>query len=502
MPDCLAVLRTLSMCRQVLHSNHEGIAAHSTWYELCGDFEEEDEEDEEDRRGVPLASEQRRWRSDHAIERLSTGKLRRPSIPCHYSMSGKPLYLRNFKLKKGVRTVVLYVQCRAKVSVILPKFRVFATWSFIISHLQFLVQAMPRTSLASISVNHTSLHELSSYQRGLVVEAASVEASVAKISETTNVSWFIVKDIILHASIRNNGVSKSRFDRSKLLSTRDERHLIRIARLQSKISYRELIEKADVECHRKIVYRLLKEYDLINWLTKKRSLLTPEVAAKRYAWCWNRRDWTYDEWKLFIFSDECSVERGTGKRRQWMFRTSAEKWNKEMIQSYKKEHDVSVMIWAAIHDEDRSELIRLSRDFEAKKKGYSVNSYIEILNKHLLKIYRLYMTFQQDNALIHTAKKMKTWFENKDVKTTNWSSYSSDLNCIEHIWFKLKEKVYQVNSNIESIDGGVDRVTNALWNVLKQAWPAIDEELIDRLIRSMTERVQAVIAAKGWYTRF
>ena len=90
-----------------------------------------------------------------------------------------------------------------------------------------------------------------------------------------------------------------------------------------------------------------------------------------------------------------------------------------MIQPYKKRHDVSVMIWTVIHDDERSDLIRLSRDFEAKKKDYSTNSYLEILNEHLLKIYRSDMTFQQDNALIHTAKKVKQWFENKDVKTTN-----------------------------------------------------------------------------------
>lgn len=221
---------------------------------------------------------------------------------------------------------------------------------------------MQRTPLASNSSNRRHNQKLSSYQRGLVVRAASVEASVAKVNETTNLPWSIVKTILFKASSCHNGVIKSRSDRPKTLSNCDERHIVRIARLKPKIIYRELLEKSKVECHRKTIYRLLKEYGLTNWLAKKRFLLTFEVALKRYIWCWERRDWTYDQWKLFIFNDECSMKRDTKKRRQWVFRTPVQKWNKDMIQSYKKGHDVNVMVWASIWSHDRSDLIRLTRD--------------------------------------------------------------------------------------------------------------------------------------------
>lgn len=112
------------------------------------------------------------------------------------------------------------------------------------------------------------------------------------------------------------------------------------------------------------------------------------------------------------------------------------------------------------------------------------------------------MTFQQDNAPIHTAGKVKRWFDEKGVKITGWPLYSPDLNCIKHMWFKLKEGVYQVRPDIESVSGGIDQVLNALWDALEQAWLLIDEELIDELIRSMDNRVQALIAAEGWYTLF
>jgi hypothetical protein len=45
-----------------------------------------------------------------------------------------------------------------------------------------------------------------------------------------------------------------------------------------------------------------------------------------------------------MWSDECSVERGKGKAVTWVFRTPTQKYDKEMIDPYKKGKDVSVMV--------------------------------------------------------------------------------------------------------------------------------------------------------------
>jgi transposase len=38
----------------------------------------------------------------------------------------------------------------------------------------------------------------------------------------------------------------------------------------------------------------------------------------------------------------------------------------------------------------------------------------------------------QDNALIYTAKKVKQWFEDNGIDTSDWPPYSPDLNPIEN----------------------------------------------------------------------
>ena len=108
-----------------------------------------------------------------------------------------------------------------------------------------------------------------------------------------------------------------------------------------------------------------------------------------------------------IWSDECSVERGSGKRREWVFRTPDQKWDKDMIQGVPKGKDVSVIVWGAFWGAGQSDLYKLARDFKAKKYGYSVNSYIEVLEDNLPGIYEPGLLFMQDNAPIYTARKVR-----------------------------------------------------------------------------------------------
>jgi hypothetical protein len=41
-----------------------------------------------------------------------------------------------------------------------------------------------------------------------------------------------------------------------------------------------------------------------------------------------------------------------------------------------------------------------------------------------------------------------------------------------------------------------------LFSAIQEGWDAIAPESIETLVRSMDDRVNAVIHAEGWYTRF
>ena len=247
---------------------------------------------------------------------------------------------------------------------------------------------------------------------------------------------------------------------------------------------------------------MLKTYGIKNWIAKKRPFLTEEHAKIRLAWAKARVDWTKEEWSKYIWSDECSAERGKGKRREWVFRTPVQKWKKEMIQTYTKGKDISIMVWGAFWGGGKSDLILMERDPEAKKGGYSANSYLRVIEDQLPTIWEPGLTFMQDNASVHTARKVRAWFEEMGIDITDWPPFSPDLNPIEHCWARIKEWVTTHYPHLaEGVSDGEDK-KDLLFKALQDAWDALDQDYLDALIVSIETRVNAVIEAKGWYTRF
>ena len=107
----------------------------------------------------------------------------------------------------------------------------------------------------------------------------------------------------------------------------------------------------------------------------------------------------------------------------------------------------------------------------------------------------------QDNASIHTAYKVHHWFGNYGVEVMQWPPYSPDLNPIEHLWYRLKELLYSRHPELLEIGKG-EKAHISITTALIEVWREVGRELMDSLIGSMETRVNAVLQAKGWYTRF
>ncbi|OAL18659.1 hypothetical protein AYO22_10478 [Fonsecaea multimorphosa] len=155
----------------------------------------------------------------------------------------------------------------------------------------------------------------------------------------------------------------SRTGRPKKITKRAERRILRAIKVNPKISYAELRRRLDLDVSDQTIRRLLHNHHIKKWMAKKRPKLTEKAAKARYEWALAHRDWTWEDWLKVIWSDECSIQRGSGTQREWVFRTPEEKWHKDKITEKGMGKDISIMIWAAIFGQgESSDAYILSRD--------------------------------------------------------------------------------------------------------------------------------------------
>jgi hypothetical protein len=168
-----------------------------------------------------------------------------------------------------------------------------------------------------------------------------------------------------------------------------------------------------------------------------------------------------------------------------------------MVQTYRTNKNMKVMIWGCFWDGGRSNLYIINRDFESAKHRYSANSYLEVLDAEVAPIYESLdkgYLFIQENASIYTARKVKDWFaEHSITQLLDWPPYSPDLNPIEHIWWALKTRCYKMFPEEAENQSESEYARQRLESYLQAAWDTLEEDLFDTLRVSMCDRIEAVI---------
>jgi transposase len=108
----------------------------------------------------------------------------------------------------------------------------------------------------------------------------------------------------------------------------------------------------------------------------------------------------------------------------------------------------------------------------------------------------------QDNALIHTTIKVKEWFQENGIRTTNWPPYSPNLNPIKNAWHALKVLANKMFPDIMNAKGETKQDYTNIEEALSKAWDALPNSLFKSLIKSMPRRIKACIKANKWHTKY
>jgi transposase len=226
---------------------------------------------------------------------------------------------------------------------------------------------------------------------------------------------------------------------------------------------------------------------------KKRPLLSKRHRKERMDFALAHQDWTVEDWKKVVWSDETKINRLGSDGRKWVWKKAGEGLSDRLVEGTLKFGGGSLMVWGCMLWEG----VGYACKIDGRMDG---DLYIQILEDDLQASLKDYgksangIIFQQDNDPKHTCKKAQNWFQENGFRVLSWPAQSPDLNPIEHLWNHLKRRL----AGYENAPQGMEE----LWERVVDEWYKIDAKVCQDLIESMPRRVSDVLKAKGGYTKY
>lgn len=241
------------------------------------------------------------------------------------------------------------------------------------------------------------------------------------------------------------------------------------------------------------VRQILKEEGMTTVRLTKGPKLTPKHIKQRMDFVHMYEDWTVDDWKLVLWTDETRINRIGSDGNIWAWKNPRNPNQKRLYDETVKHGGGSVFLWGCFSYYGPGFISRIHGNMDA-------SLYIEILDECVPLTQEYYdidpqtMKFQQDNDSKHTSKLAKEFFEANDYDLIIWPANSPDLNPIEHLWHYVKQQLQKYELP--------PRGVNELWERIQEVWDNIPIEVCQNLVESMPNRIQAVKKAKGGHTHY
>lgn len=239
------------------------------------------------------------------------------------------------------------------------------------------------------------------------------------------------------------------------------------------------------------IRRALKRNGLHSRVCRKKPLLRKIHRQNRLAFAKKYKNWTVEDWKKVIWSDESKFNVFGSDGRQYCWKKLKEPLRSHHVKPTVKHGGGSIMVWGCITSQGVGFMCQI-------EDGLNAELYRSILSDEYLKTLEWYdlsktqTIFQHDNDPKHTATSTKTWLQENEISVLKWPSQSPDLNPIEHLWNELDRRIRKRQT--------LPNNRAELWEMLEEEWNNIEPDFCLKLIKSMPKRVKDVLKAKGGYT--
>lgn len=154
--------------------------------------------------------------------------------------------------------------------------------------------------------------ELTEIERQKIVLLKSQGRNISDIARQVRCSRSTVRLTINRYEETKTFKNRPKSGRKKITTAREdrllERNCLRNRTKPSSTLAAELEQEIGKKISARTVRQRLQDVELSGRKAKKKPLLSEKNRKARLEWAKNRRNWTYDEWKNILWSDETNIE--------------------------------------------------------------------------------------------------------------------------------------------------------------------------------------------------
>src|SRR5579859_2491817 len=222
-------------------------------------------------------------------------------------------------------------------------------------------------------------------------------------------------------------ISRSRTRVRKRKTTKNEdRILTRYVKKNDDLAFRDILNLADVKVSASTLRCRLKEINLFSRIRCKKPFLTMKHKHDRLAWARKYRDWTVEDWKPVIWSDELSIVLGRKSRRHRCLQKPGNAFLSRHCDKTVKGGKVTLMVWVCFRGK------KIGRLIACDVGAINADRYLDILTDGVVSfVDELFAPepdsdtitvaspdsylFMPDHAPCHTATKITNFLKKKRI---------------------------------------------------------------------------------------
>jgi transposase len=293
---------------------------------------------------------------------------------------------------------------------------------------------------------------------------------------------------INHFDQFNNVEDESRNGRPRATTDETDESIVSVAQEIRFITPKEIRTRLHLDVSGRTVRRRLDDAGLFGRVARVSYPFTQEHIDQRLAFARNYGEWNESKWDTVLFSDETYIILG-GNGQVWVQRPE----DTAFLSQYMIERDYfpeKIGFWGCFSAQG----VGGSRFYDGTMDSRLLtDTFTQFMKPHALRTWPAEQWFfLQDNAPYHASVDTQTWLHNNGIDCIDFPSHSPDLNPIENLWADLKRRVeLRWPSSITE-----------LMEILSEEWEATDPEYLARLAHSMIDRCKAVVACRGFMTKY